>query len=123
MLKRRFLSEANYSCYFLIPLKSNTNKCMDARDHIKLEIADLQQQLVELKSQGDFLVNNAGTGVYALFSETTEAEFDHLMNVHVKDVFFLTQKLLPLLNDGGRILNLSSGLMRFSYQIMPLTPV
>jgi NAD(P)-dependent dehydrogenase (short-subunit alcohol dehydrogenase family) len=62
----------------------------------------------------DFLVNNAGTGVYAPFADTTEAEFDHLMNVHVKGVFFLTQKLLPLMNDGGRIVNLSSGLARFA---------
>jgi NAD(P)-dependent dehydrogenase (short-subunit alcohol dehydrogenase family) len=62
----------------------------------------------------DFLVNNAGTGVYALFAETTEEDFDHLMNVHVKGVFFLTQKLLPFLNDGGRIVNLSSGLARFA---------
>jgi NAD(P)-dependent dehydrogenase (short-subunit alcohol dehydrogenase family) len=62
----------------------------------------------------DFLVNNAGTGVYASFAETTEAEFDHLMNIHVKGVFFLTQKLLPFINDGGRIVNLSSGLARFT---------
>ncbi len=60
----------------------------------------------------DFLVNNAGTGVYALFAETTEEEFDHLMNIHIKGVFFLTQKLLPLINDGGRIVNLSTGLTR-----------
>lgn len=60
----------------------------------------------------DFLVNNAGTGVYAAFVETTEEDFDHLMNIHVKGVFFLTQKLLPLINDGGRIVNLSSGLTR-----------
>jgi NAD(P)-dependent dehydrogenase (short-subunit alcohol dehydrogenase family) len=62
----------------------------------------------------DFLVNNAGTGVYASFAETTEAEFDRMMNVHVKGVFFLTQKLLPFINDGGRIVNLSSGLARFT---------
>jgi NAD(P)-dependent dehydrogenase (short-subunit alcohol dehydrogenase family) len=60
----------------------------------------------------DFLVNNAGTGVYASFADTTEADFDHLMNIHVKGVFFLTQKLLPLINDGGRIVNLSTGLTR-----------
>jgi NAD(P)-dependent dehydrogenase (short-subunit alcohol dehydrogenase family) len=60
----------------------------------------------------DFLVNNAGTGVYASFAETTEEEFDHQMNIHVKGVFFLTQKLLPLINDGGRIVNLSTGLTR-----------
>jgi NAD(P)-dependent dehydrogenase (short-subunit alcohol dehydrogenase family) len=62
----------------------------------------------------DFLVNNAGTGVYASFADTTEEQFDHLMNVHLKGVFFLTQKLLPLIDDGGRIVNLSSGLARFS---------
>lgn len=64
--------------------------------------------------QFDFLVNNAGVGVYAPFTETTEEEFDRLMNIHVKGVFFLTQKLLPLIKDGGRIVNLSSGLARFS---------
>ncbi|ODG99079.1 3-oxoacyl-ACP reductase [Nostoc sp. KVJ20] len=62
----------------------------------------------------DFLVNNAGVGVYASFANTTEEDFDHLMNIHVKGVFFLTQKLLPLINDGGRIVNISSGLARFA---------
>ncbi|MBW4464618.1 MAG: SDR family oxidoreductase [Pegethrix bostrychoides GSE-TBD4-15B] len=64
--------------------------------------------------QVDFLVNNAGIGVYAPFAETTEEEFDHLVNIHVKGVFFLTQELLPLLKDGGRIVNISSGLARFA---------
>ena len=58
----------------------------------------------------DHLVNNAGHGVYARIEQTTEAQFDELMNVHVKGVFFLTQALLPLLADGGRIVNISSGL-------------
>jgi NAD(P)-dependent dehydrogenase (short-subunit alcohol dehydrogenase family) len=62
----------------------------------------------------DFLVNNAGFGVYASFADTTEDDFDRLMNIHVKGVFFLTQKLLPLINDGGRIVNISSGLARFA---------
>lgn len=62
----------------------------------------------------DFLVNNAGVGAHASFAETTEAQFDELMNVHFKGVFFLTQKLLPLIADHGRILNVSSGLARFS---------
>jgi NAD(P)-dependent dehydrogenase (short-subunit alcohol dehydrogenase family) len=62
----------------------------------------------------DFLVNNAGIGVHASFADTTEDDFDRLMNIHVKGVFFLTQKLLPLINDGGRIVNISSGLARFA---------
>ncbi|WP_437478572.1 SDR family oxidoreductase [Sorangium sp. So ce1014] len=62
----------------------------------------------------DYLVNNAGIGAHASFAETTEEQFDSLMNVHLKGTFFLTQKLLPLIADGGRILNVSSGLTRFS---------
>lgn len=62
----------------------------------------------------DFLVNNAGIDVAAPFAETTEEQFDSLMNVHFKGVFFLTQRLLPLLADGGRIVNTSTGLARFS---------
>lgn len=62
----------------------------------------------------DFLVNNAGNGLHKPFAETTEAEFDELMNTHLKGVFFLTQTLLPLINDGGRIVNLSTGLARFA---------
>jgi len=62
----------------------------------------------------DYLVNNAGTSHHNAFEKTTEAELDALYYVHFKGVFFLTQKLLPLLNDGGRIVNLSSGLTRIS---------
>jgi NAD(P)-dependent dehydrogenase (short-subunit alcohol dehydrogenase family) len=66
-------------------------------------------------TQFDFLVNNAGIGIHASFAETTEEQFDQLMNIHVKGVFFLTQKLLPLIQDGGRIVNISSGLARFTF--------
>ena len=62
----------------------------------------------------DFLVNNAGIGANASLMETTEDQFDQMVNIHFKGVFFLTQKLLPLMNDGGRIVNISSGLARFS---------
>jgi NAD(P)-dependent dehydrogenase (short-subunit alcohol dehydrogenase family) len=62
----------------------------------------------------DYLVNNAGNGVHASFAETTEAQFDQLVAVHLKGTFFLTQKLLPLIADGGRIVNTSSGLARFA---------
>jgi NAD(P)-dependent dehydrogenase (short-subunit alcohol dehydrogenase family) len=62
----------------------------------------------------DYLVNNAGIGIHAGFAETSEAQFDELVNIHLKGPFFLTQKLLPLLADGGRIVNISSGLARFA---------
>ena len=62
----------------------------------------------------DYLVNNAGTGVHASFAETTEEQFDDLVRVQLKAPFFLTQALLPLIADGGRILNVSSGLARFT---------
>jgi NAD(P)-dependent dehydrogenase (short-subunit alcohol dehydrogenase family) len=64
----------------------------------------------------DFLINNAGTSHHNSIEKTTEAEMDALYAVHFKGVFLLTQKLLPLINDGGRIINLSSGLTRI---IMP----
>jgi NAD(P)-dependent dehydrogenase (short-subunit alcohol dehydrogenase family) len=62
----------------------------------------------------DFLINNAGTGARVPFLETSEASFDEMMNIHLKGPFFLTQKLAPLIADGGRIVNISSGLTRFS---------
>lgn len=62
----------------------------------------------------DHLINNAGQGEMASFAETTEAQFDALFDTHVKGVFFLTQALLPILADGGRIVNFSSGLTRVS---------
>lgn len=62
----------------------------------------------------DYLLNNAGIGLNVAFAETSEAQFDELMNIQFKGPFFLTQRLLPLLQDGGRILNVSSGLARFA---------
>lgn len=62
----------------------------------------------------DALVNNAGNGVHQAFADTSEAQFDEMVRVHLKGPFFLTQALLPLLAEGGRILNVSSGLTRFS---------
>jgi len=62
----------------------------------------------------DFLVNNAGIGLGAPFAETTEEQFDTLLNIHFKAAFFLTQKALPLMADGGGVVNISSGLARFS---------
>lgn len=61
----------------------------------------------------DFLVNNAGIGLSQPFAETTEAQFDEMMHVHFRSVFFLSQTLLPLINDGGQIVNISTGTSRF----------
>jgi len=73
---------------------------------VQAVLASWQRQTI------NYLVNNAGLGAHASFAETTEAQFDELMSVHFKGAFFLTQRLLPLLADGGRILNISSGLTR-----------
>jgi NAD(P)-dependent dehydrogenase (short-subunit alcohol dehydrogenase family) len=63
----------------------------------------------------DYLINNAGTGLNKSIAETTEEELDDMFNVHFKGVYFLTQKLIPLINNGGRVINISSGLTRFSF--------
>ena len=79
--------------------------------------ADAVQKTLEAKwgrSTFDYLVNNAGIGRKAPFAQTTEADFDELFLVHLKGVYFLTQKLLPILADGGGIVNTSSGLARFA---------
>lgn len=62
----------------------------------------------------EFLINNAGIGIYAGFAETTEEQFDMLNNIHFKGVFFLTQQVLEILSDGGGIVNVSTGLTRFA---------
>lgn len=82
--------------------------------------ADFVEQLHTILSEKwsaksiDFLVNNAGIGLTSSITESSEEMFDRLMSVHLKGVFFLTQSLLPHINDGGSIVNLSSGLTRFS---------
>ncbi len=65
-------------------------------------------------SKFDILVNNAGIIAHEMIAETSEATFDNLMNIQLKGPFFITQQALPLLNDGGRIINISTGLARFS---------
>lgn len=79
-------------------------------------VAQVKTQLQQVwqRDTFDFLVNNAGVGLHESFADTTEEQFDLMMNVHLKGPFFLTQKLLPLMADGSRILNVSSGLARFA---------
>jgi len=78
--------------------------------------AQVREVLLAQWSSSTFnaLINNAGTGAHASLMDTTEVQFDDMVNIHLKGVFFLTQKLLPLMADGGRIVNLSSGLTRFA---------
>ncbi|ASJ56012.1 short-chain dehydrogenase [Brevibacillus formosus] len=76
-------------------------------------LADVLQQKWNTE-HFDVLINNAGFGVNAPLSATTEEQFDSLVNVHLKGVFFLTQKLLPRISDDGRIINISTGLTRFA---------
>lgn len=87
----------------------DTKKFKSFTEQVKNQLEEHWQ-----RSRFDFLVNNAGIGLNAPISETTEEQFDLLMNIHFKGVFFLTKALLPLMADGGRIVNLSSGLARFS---------
>ena len=78
-------------------------------------VAKVREALGRLGAERfDYLVNNAGISHHNSIEKTTEAELDQLYNVHFKGVFFLTQKLLPLMNDGGRIVNLSTGLTRIT---------
>lgn len=62
----------------------------------------------------DYLINNAGTALYSPITEVTEEQLDDVVDIHFKGVFFLTQKFLPFINDGGGIINISSGLARFA---------
>ncbi len=61
----------------------------------------------------DFLVNNAGIGATIPFEKVTEADFDHFLNIHFKSVYFLCQRMLPMINNNGRIINMSTGTTRF----------
>ncbi|RYZ05442.1 MAG: SDR family oxidoreductase [Myxococcales bacterium] len=80
-------------------------------------VSDVKRQLAQVWSREriDYLVNNGGSGSFGSFAETTEVTFDTLVGVHFKGPFFLTQKLLPLLADGGRIVNVSTGVTRYTF--------
>src|SRR6202044_3639140 len=95
-----------------VALPLDVGKAAGFKDFAEQFAAALQQHWQ--RGQFDYLVNNAGIGIHASFADTTEAQFDELMNIHFKGVFFLTQKALPLIADGGGIVNVSTGLARFS---------
>ncbi len=95
-----------------IALQLDTGKASE----FDLFVQSVHKALADLGAQRfDYLVNNAGTSHHAPFEKVTADELDSLYNVHFKGVFFLTQKLLPLINDGGRIVNISSGLTRMTF--------
>lgn len=79
-------------------------------------VTELKEALTSGWQRDDFdaLINNAGIGIHQPIAQTTEEQFDTLVNIHLKGVYFLTQSLLPVMADGGRIINISSGLARFS---------
>jgi NAD(P)-dependent dehydrogenase (short-subunit alcohol dehydrogenase family) len=80
-------------------------------------VAEVVEKLASVwqRTDFDYLVNNAGTGVHAPFLETTEAQLDDMFATHLKSAFFLTQKLVPRMVDGGRVVNVSTGLARFAF--------
>ena len=96
-----------------IALQLNTGGDIKSFDVFYTQIATILRDTFHTE-RFDFLINNAGIGINTPFSETTEEQFDQLMNINYKGVYFLTQKALPLLHDGGRIINISTGLARFT---------
>jgi len=79
-------------------------------------VADVRKTLQSWgRERFDYLVNNAGNSLHVGFEQMTDTQFDEVVNVHFKGVYFLTQKLLPLMNDNGRIVNISSGLTRVAF--------
>lgn len=103
--------EANGQKAHALQLNVGNSKSFKAfADEVKKVLTEKWQ-----RDQVNFLVNNAGIGINVSIMETTEEQFDELINIHFKGTFFLTQALLPLIADGGRIINISSGLARFSF--------
>ncbi|MFT3920304.1 SDR family NAD(P)-dependent oxidoreductase [Cloacibacterium sp.] len=96
---------------FALPLDISTTTGFNQFANEVKDILDTQFDSAKL----DALVNNAGIGINQSFETTTEETVDAMTNIHFKGPYFLTQKLLPLLNDGSSIVNTSSGLARFSF--------
>lgn len=82
-------------------------------DNFIKQMAEILQQKWQATSF-DFLINNAGMGATVPFEQVTEELFDEFLNVHFKGIYFLTQKLVPHINSGGRIINISTGTTRFT---------
>lgn len=110
-MAEKTVAEAKEFGSHAVALQLDTAKCAGFFDFAATLEQVLQREFG--RTTVDALINNAGNSLNVSFAETTEQQFDALMNVHLKGVFFLTQAMLPLIADGGRILNVSSGLARF----------
>lgn len=108
----KVISEIELKGVKAVALQLNVAESSTFPDFVKEVKAQLKD--VWQRDSFDYLLNNAGTGIDVLFAETSEAQFDEMMRIHLKGPFFLTQQLLPLIKNGGRILNVSSGLARFA---------
>lgn len=106
------ISEIEASGQKAVAFQFDANNFKNGQVFIKQATEYLQQE--NGNPNFDFLINNAGTGTYNLVADTTEEQFDEMMNIHLKSVYFLTQAAIHYLKDGGRIVNISSGLARFS---------
>jgi NAD(P)-dependent dehydrogenase (short-subunit alcohol dehydrogenase family) len=95
-----------------VALPFDANKISSIKDFVKIFEQTIQKKWNINKF--DFLINNAGVGANIPFENATEEDFDRFMNIHFKSVYFLTQQLLPFINDGGRIINVSSGTTKYS---------
>ena len=106
---------------FVIPSSGHHMK-ISAKERLALWLKRFLPGVLEgevwSRERVDYLVNNGGSGGTAPVAETTEATFDTLVGVHFKGPFFLTQKLLPLLADGGRVVNVTTGLTRYSAGVL-----
>lgn len=108
----KVVSEIELKGVKAVALQLNVAESQTFADFVKEVKAQLKD--VWQRDSFDYLLNNAGTGIDVPFAETSEAQFDEMMRIHLKGPFFLTQQLLPLMKNGGRILNVSSGLARFA---------
>src|ERR1700719_3472858 len=96
-----------------VAFQLDTSKINGFDQFVKQTTAYLQEQGGSPKI--DFLINNAGTALYSPAAETSEKQLDDIFDIHYKGVFFLTQKFLPFINDGGEIINISSRLARLTF--------
>ena len=96
-----------------VAFQLDTSKINGFENFVKQTTEYLQEHTGSPKI--DFLINNAGTALYAMATETSEKQLDDIFNIHYKGVFFLTQKFIPFINDEGGIINISSGLARLTF--------